>query len=88
MWVFQQRFGGDVFMTDKLIGEMHKMLHKIDRNMAAVEQHLKQINGRLDKHEEDIDKNSQFRFKFWGAVTIVSVLVPLGISLLVAWLTG
>lgn len=78
-----------MIMTTK-IDEINKKLnivYKIDKQVAVIEEHLRNQNGTIEKIIKDVDTNvkdlyekvnlnTSFKWKVLGGLTALSVIIP------------
>lgn len=67
---------------------LEEMAHQIKTDVAVSKEQLKQINGRVNKHDEEIAKNTEFRTELKGKVAIVTASIGVVVSVITAWITS
>jgi hypothetical protein len=74
--------GEEDFSIKELLMENRSDTKIILNDMATVKEHLRTLNGRVGTSEKDIKNLQRYKWKTVGAVTMVSVIVPIIITLI------
>jgi len=66
----------DAYITEESWHEFDDMLHRIDKKVAIIEEHLRTQNGAIVKVIADCDNNKSFNNKVTGALIFLGAMIP------------
>jgi len=57
--------------------KIYDKVNNIDKKLARVEEHVKSINGTIERHELDINTMRKVIYKFSGGIAVVVIVAQI-----------